>query len=665
MRRPLIAVGLVLFGSLAIAAPDPYASRKGATGPAPATPDPAGSGYHGLGAGSISAEDVAKFAAPALPREISGRIQSLLDVRGPGSGILTAKGDRMVFTSRVTGSSQVWRQDGPLKLAVQLTGGEDTTTAVGLAPDGSFVVVSRDVGGEENPGLYLTSLDGGPLRLVQHTPHVQTALQLISDDSKTLYYTANDVDPASYALYRYDVAAGTRTLVFDTPGLWSIADSRGDAWLLVKELGNAHQEIYAYDAATKKLDPLLGQNESEEYAVAFGARPGQVLVRTNKLGDFQRLYSLEHGQLTPVSPETPHDVSSFGIDHARKRIYVATSEDGYAKLAALDATTGKPLALPKLPDADNVRLSGLSRDGRFVQLSVDGATLAPQSMVYDWQTKKLTTWRVASTPEVDVGTFAKVALETYPARDGTKIPMFVRRPASCASAAAPCPVVVMFHGGPEGQATAGFSTYAQMFVDAGFVLVQPNVRGSLGYGKAWLHADDAAKRLDVITDIEDCALHLRKAWAKGGVAPKVGVTGGSYGGYSTLMAMTYFAGAYDAGVAEVGISNLVTFLQNTAPYRRILRTSEYGDPEKDHDALVKLSPITHVAKLRAPLLLIQGVNDPRVPVNEAVQIYRELERRKVPGGLILFPDEGHGTAKRGNEVLAIGHTIAFLKEHLK
>ncbi len=169
----------------------------------------------------------------------------------------------------------------------------------------------------------------------------------------------------------------------------------------------------------------------------------------------------------------------------------------------------------------------------------------------------------------------------------------------------------------------------------------------------------------MVTDIEDCARFIRATWGKDSRAPKIGITGGSYGGYSTLMGMTYFAGAYDAGVENVGISNLTTFLVNTAPYRRILRISEYGDPAKDKDALDQLSPITHVAKVKAPLMLIQGVNDPRVPVGEALQIYRELERRKIPGGLMLFADEGHGAAKRGNIVLTIGHTIAFFEKHLK
>ena len=618
-------------------------------------------GYKGLGAESISPQEVAKYAAPPLDPTVSRRIQAMLDVRGPGAGLVTNSGAREIFGSRVTGTNQIWRQDGPMKLAIQLTGGEDRTTAVGLTPDEKQLVVSRDVGGQENPGVYLMSIEGGPLVLVQHLAKVQTFFEYVADDGKSLYFRSNDVDPASFAIYRYDVAAKQREAVFTQPGLWAIADHRGDTWLLAKELGNAHVEIWEYKLATKALTPLLGQNESEEYEAYYGAKAGQVLVRTNKLGDFQRVYSLEAGKLTPITPEVKFDVESLRIDEARQRVYYTVNENGYTKLYALDARTLKALPLPKLPDADNVRVVGLSRNGRFVQLATDGSQVAPQTQTFDWTTRKLATWRVPSTPEIDPRSFAKATLEYYPARDGTKIPMFVRRPASCTG---PCPVVVEFHGGPEGQSLAGFSAYAQMFVDAGFVFVEPNVRGSTGYGKAWLHSDDGPKRLQIITDIEDCASYIRASWVKDGKPPKIGVTGGSYGGYSTLMAMTYFAGAYDAGVENVGISNLATFLTNTAPYRRILRISEYGDPVKDKDALVQLSPITHVAKLKAPLLLIQGVNDPRVPVGEALQIYKESERRKIPGGLILFPDEGHGASKRGNIVLTIGHTIAFFEKYL-
>ncbi|MDX2092975.1 MAG: prolyl oligopeptidase family serine peptidase [Kofleriaceae bacterium] len=625
-------------------------------------------GYAGLGAESVSPAEVAKFAPPPLDPKVSRRIQAMLDVRGASTGHVTNKGNRLFFTSAITGSAQVWRQDGPMAFARQLTGGEDRTGVAAMSPDEKYLVVSRDISGEENPGLYVMNPDGGPLQVIQHTPKVQTALEFIADDSKTLVFRANDIDAASYALYRYDVATKKKELVFDQPGLWDVADHKGtgknETWLLAKRLGNTQVEIYLFEVASRKLTPLLGQNENEDYAARFGAKPGQLLVLTNKLGEYHRLYSLDTAtsgaKLVPITPELKHEVAQFSIDQPRARIYYEVNEDGYRRLYALDAKTFKPLTLPKLK-ADNVSYAGASRNGRYIQLTVDGSRLPPTSVTYDWQTRKAVTWQLPMTPEIDTTTFANAQLEYYPARDGTKIPMFVRRPASCSG---PCPVVVDFHGGPEGQSTAGFAPQAQLYVDAGFTYVQPNVRGSVGYGKAWLHADNGPKRLAVITDIEDVAKYIRVAWARDGKAPKIGVIGGSYGGYSTLMAMTYFAGAYDAGVQTVGISNLSTFLINTAPYRRILRISEYGDPVKDKDALVQLSPITHVNKIKAPLLSIQGVNDPRVPVGEAIQIYRELERRKIPGGLILFADEGHGTSKRSNRVLAVGHTIAFLEKYL-
>ena len=221
-----------------------------------------------------------------------------------------------------------------------------------------------------------------------------------------------------------------------------------------------------------------------------------------------------------------------------------------------------------------------------------------------------------------------------------------------------------FHGGPEGQALPGFNVGAQMFVDAGFVYAEPNVRGSDGYGKTWSHADDGAKRLAIITDIEDASKWAKNAFTSGSTAPKIGVYGGSYGGYSVLMAMTMFAGDYDAGVDIVGISDLRTFLRNTAPYRRILRISEYGDPDVDADALAKLSPMTYIDRVKAPLLIVQGASDPRVPAGESIQIHDALQAKGVPCDLTIFPDEGHGAQKRENRVYTYARAIGFFQKHL-
>jgi dipeptidyl aminopeptidase/acylaminoacyl peptidase len=356
-------------------------------------------------------------------------------------------------------------------------------------------------------------------------------------------------------------------------------------------------------------------------------------------------------------------VISVGIDQARKHVSFVANQNAYMKLHVLDAKTLEKIEVPLPEDADHTYSGFMTRDGRHMMVAVETAQAPRSSFSYDFVTKKITRWVIPSLPEVDTKRFVRAELMEYTARDGTKIPMFVRKPAACDRRL--CPVVVHFHGGPEGQSLPGFSVFAQLFVDEGFIFVEPNVRGSEGYGQMWLHSDNGPKRLKVITDIQDAATELKKIFAVGGKAPKLGVMGWSYGGYSTLFAMTKFAGSYDAGVALVGMSNLVTFLQNTAPYRRALRIPEYGDPEKDKEALLELSPVTHLALLKSPLMIIQGAEDPRVPVGEAVSFFDEMQAKEIPGSLIIFADEGHGTQKRSNQVLELGSTIDFFRQNLK
>ena len=356
---------------------------------------------------------------------------------------------------------------------------------------------------------------------------------------------------------------------------------------------------------------------------------------------------------------------SSSIDAARKHVLYQVNDKGYTRLSALDAKTLKPAKLPVFEGADQVVPGMAAWDGTRFTVGVETGRSPRASYVYDWKTRKLERWLAPSVPEADTTTFVRASLSEYPARDGTKIPMFLRVPPQCESPDKPCPIVVHFHGGPEGQSQPGFWPRAQLLVDEGYIFVEPNVRGSDGYGKAWLNSDNGPKRLEVITDIEDCAKFLKTKYTRGGVPPKVGIMGWSYGGYSTLVGMTMFAGAYDAGVAMVGMASLVTFLKNTAPYRRALRAAEYGDPDKDLEALKKLSPLTYLDQVKAPLLIIQGANDPRVPVGEAIQMHEALDHRKVPSELIVFADEGHGAQKRGNQVLEFGHLMRFFNEHLK
>jgi dipeptidyl aminopeptidase/acylaminoacyl peptidase len=624
----------------------------------------AGPGYSGLGVASITPELLAAYAPKPLPSEVSRHIQAMLDIRAPGSAHLSPDGKAMFFNWSVTGINQVWRLDGPRRFPVQLTGGEDATRVVDITPDGKWLVVLRDRKGEENPGLYLLDPSGGPLRAIQHKAGIQTHYQFTTADSKSIIFATNDRKADSYAIYRYDIAPSTKELLFGDDGIWSVDDHQKDGRLLLsKALGALVREYYEFDPAAKKLTPLFGQGEREEYRARYGAAPGEIVVQTPKVGEFRAIHRFKDGKLAPALSDPKHDIEDFDIDEPRRRLFYTINDGGYERLKVADARTWAEIKLPDFPGADHVTFGATSRDGRYTVVNVTTATSPTKTYVYDWNTKALVQWVVPSSPEIDTTRFVAAKIESYPARDGTQIPVLVRKPERCDPS--PCPVLVLFHGGPEAQARPGFNPGAQIVVDAGFVLLEPNVRGSDGYGKTWLHADDGPKRLDVLSDIEDAAKYARKAFADGGREPKVGVYGGSYGGYSTLVAMTMFAGAYDAGVAIVGMSSLTSFLKNTAPYRRKLRASEYGDLEKDAEVLIKLSPITYIDKVRAPLLLIQGANDPRVPVGEAIQMHDALEKRGVKSPLIVFPDEGHGAQKRENKVLQIGHAIDFFEKHLK
>lgn len=608
--------------------------------------------------------DYSQYAAPALPQALSEKVQNYLDIRSPGAGMLDPAGKRLFFTWAVTGTSQIWKLEGPNTFPVQMTGGELSTTIGDITRDGKFVIVSRDRGGEENPGLYKMSVEGGALEVIQHKPKVQTFLEFLTKDSKWLYYRANDIKPDSFAIYRYNLATKETELLIDQPGLWNVIDHKDDGTLLLsRNVGSFQNEVHEWNPKTKEITHLMGKDEKLPFYANYGAKPGELLVATFKFGEFFVLYSWKAGKFTQVSKKVNWDVEEFVIDEARTKILYTTNENGFTRLQAMDARTYKPIALPKFPDADHVYFGTMDPRGRRVMINVMTPSAPRLTYSYDFTTRQLKQWVVPSRPEIDTSKFTPAKLEHYPARDGTQIPMLVRRPPRCEKEL--CPVVVEFHGGPEGQSQPGFSPQGQLYLEEGFVLVQPNVRGSTGYGRSWMHADNGPKRLDVITDIEDAAIYIKDKWKMNGVSPKVGVSGGSYGGYSVNMAMTKFAGAYDAGVSEVGMSNLVTFIQNTAPYRRILRMNEYGNPETDKAAMEDLSPTTHVQKIKAPLLIIQGANDPRVPVSEAVQMLEAMKAKKIPGQLIVFADEGHGTAKRNNRVLAVGHELLFFKKHLK
>lgn len=619
--------------------------------------------YSGFGLNSISSQTLTKYAPPPANPELKNQIEKLIDLRSPSEGMVTRDGKNLLMNWNVTGSSQIWKLNGPKSFPIQMTGGEDTSRLVGMSPDNQWIVVSRDSKGDENPGIYLIKKDGGELEKVYYNSKHQTGFLDFTDDSKFLYYQSNNKTPESYAIYKYDIQKKSTEVVWDKPGIWTLSDIKGNQAILTLSKGSMQNEHFLLDLKTKKTTPLIGQNELEDFDIVFSKKANEYFVLTNKLSDFRKIYVLKNGQLKAWSDNDKSDIGSFQLSKNRKYMTYVLNDKGYSQLKLIDLDTKNVIPLSGIKEAQQTYAGPFSYGDRYLSYSAEFHNAPRKNFVFDLVTQKAQEWIIPSTPEINTLQFVKPSLEYYKSEDSTDIPMFVWRSEKCKKEL--CPVVVQFHGGPEGQFIPRFSPIAQLYTDKGFIFVAPNVRGSDGYGKKWLQADNGVQRLKVVTDIRDCATFIKKNWAKNGVSPKVGITGGSYGGYSTLVGMSMFADSYDAGFAIVGMSNLITFIENTAPYRRALRMNEYGDPSKDREAMLQLSPATYIDKVTKPLLIAHGATDPRVPVGEAVQFYEVIQKKNSESKLVIFPDEGHGVSKRPNIVLLNSYGFDFFEKHLK
>jgi dipeptidyl aminopeptidase/acylaminoacyl peptidase len=382
---------------------------------------------------------------------------------------------------------------------------------------------------------------------------------------------------------------------------------------------------------------------------------GSAYLATDRDGNFMRLARLDLSTLE-LTYLTPDDWDVEGVDLSEDGHYLLVSRnvEGYSDLVLF---SGEGRRMPDLRVPEGI-VSGFafSPDSRRLAFTLVGPTRNPDVWVLalpDGEPRRVTRSSTAGIPR---STFRRPSLVRYLSFDGREIPALFYEPGG---AGANAPVVVNVHGGPESQSRPTFAPITQYLLDRGYAVFFPNVRGSTGYGKAYTHLDDVELRMDSVKDLAHAA-----EWLRGRGHESVAVMGGSYGGFMVLAALTEYPELWSTGVDIVGIANLVTFLENTGSYRRALREPEYGSLSRDREFLESISPIHKAGNIRAPLMVIHGKNDPRVPVGEAEQI---VEGARENGGRVeylLYEDEGHGLAKLKNRLDAYPKIAAFLDEHL-
>ena len=342
------------------------------------------------------------------------------------------------------------------------------------------------------------------------------------------------------------------------------------------------------------------------------------------------------------------------MDLPGKRLFVNTNDNGRSRLTTYDPQTLDRIGEIELPGEGIIVSTSLSKDGDWLAVGFMSPREPGDSWLYDLESRS--NERITTSPNsVPAGEFIEPTQHTFASFDGEKVPFFFYAPKDVP---AKPPVIFYVHGGPESQFRPMFIPVIAYLVQRGYAVAAPNVRGSTGYGKRYHHLDDIEKRLDSVRDLVSMADHLSEQGLVD--SSKIVLMGGSYGGYMVLAGLAFHPDRFAAGVDIVGISSLVTFLENTSAWRRAFREREYGSLEKDKEFLIEASPITRVDDLKAPLFIIHGTNDPRVPVGEAEQIHAALKERGVPTDLLVYPDEGHGLAKLKNRLDAYPRVADFL-----
>jgi dipeptidyl aminopeptidase/acylaminoacyl peptidase len=581
-----------------------------------------------------------------------------LKIRGAHAPTWSPDGRGIAFLTDITGVPQVWEVPAGGGWPDQLTFHEERVSGVEYSPVDKSLMFGMDSGGDEKAQIYL--LEGGTEHDLTHAPEAIHYPGGFSPDGYRIAYTATRRNGTDFDVYvqRLDTPDGEPEMLWEVPGYHTIADWGHDGTYLIvsHHSSNLDNDLYSLDLESGEARLLTPQaGEARFQGVQVSPDGTCLFVATDRDGDFMRLariylQTLELEYLTPDD----RDVEELELSPDGRYLVVSRNVDGYSQVM-LFSGRGRRMPDPEIPSGIAEGFA-FSPDSRRVAFAFTAPDRNPDVWVLDLQAsegglRRLTRSATAGIPS---STFRRPEVVSYEASDGLRIPGLLYEPDG-----ENAPVIVNVHGGPEGQSRPGFGAVTQYLLQRGYAVFLPNVRGSTGYGKNYTHLDDVRLRMDSVRDLADAAGWLRERGHDG-----IAVMGGSYGGFMVLSALTEYPELWSAGVDIVGIANFVTFLENTGSYRRALREPEYGSLERDREFLESISPIHKAEKIAAPLMVIHGKNDPRVPVGEAEQIVDRVRAGGSEVEYLLYEDEGHGLAKLKNRLEAYPRIADFLDEHL-
>jgi dipeptidyl aminopeptidase/acylaminoacyl peptidase len=591
--------------------------------------------------------------------------------------------------------------DGSWRALTELA---DTVRSARYIPGARRAVIEHDAGGNERGQLSVLDLEADGLPELEPLVHDLAFMhRLVDAKADRVLFSTNRRNNVDFDLVARDLQTGADTVLYDGGGyMGQVAASPDDRWVLILMAGGPGNstQLLLVETATQAVTELTAFDapncqqaanwlpDSSGFVISTDADRDRQALRRYDLAKTQgneNNPSLRSGGREPSlrsGGEEPSlrlgggggagTWSDLLVDEERdlagwvcpdgEHLLVGSTDDGEVSLALhklADAALLTPLALPAggMAAGNHVARDPLwSADGSYAVINYTSPVRPLEVVRYNRETGELVTIEVPDFPELPAG-LSHPESHRVPTLDGEQVPVFVYRPTDGGDGSA----VIYIHGGPEGAAMRTWNPQISGLVEAGHTVVVPNVRGSAAYGKRWYSLDDKTLRLDSVADL--AAIH---AWLPtiGVDQSRVALYGGSYGGYMVLAGLAFQPSLWAAGVDIVGIASLVTFLENTSDYRRAVREREYGTLADDREFLELASPLNRVDDIRAPLFVIHGANDPRVPLSEAEQIAEALTKRDIPCELLVYADEGHGLAKLQNRLDAYPQAFAFLAEHL-
>jgi dipeptidyl aminopeptidase/acylaminoacyl peptidase len=603
---------------------------------------------------------------PLAASDLEVAVARMARVGASRSPSFSPDGKTLAFVSNLTGVPQVWTIPAAGGFPTLVTSFDDPVGGVEWSPDGKWIAFSLAPGGGMNTQVYLVRPDGAGLKRLTDGGKETNRLGGFRRDGRKLALGSNRRSGAAIDAYLFDPDTGALELAVQNPGIGGFEDlSRDGKRALLNRLRyRGSNDLFLVDLATKKETLLTPHDGPGTFFGQFSPDGRAVWLATNKDRDlvaFGRVPLADDGRPGPievVAEREDAELTDFTIDDAGGRAALRWNVAGKHELEFFDLLRMKMMPGPTLPGDVLVGFT-FSRDGRKLATTISGATAPADIWVLDIASSTFTQITRSPHPGVDIETLVRPELVRFKSFDGLPLSGWLYRPKGFK---APGPTVLSFHGGPEAQEGPSFRADYQALLSQGIAVFAPNVRGSSGFGKKFVNLDNGALRVNAVKDIESCV----DAVVRAGIAdPKrVGIMGGSYGGYMTMAGLAEYPKLFAAGADLFGVVNFKTFFKHTEPWMAAISKIEYGDPDTEGEMLDRLSPLSKVDQVTAPTLVLHGANDTNVPVIEAEQVVASLKKRGVPVEYVLFPDEGHGFQKLPNRIRSTTAIVEWFSKWL-